>query len=559
MIQFRIFPLVKSRTVRSRLMTVSAALSIALVLSPAISSSAFAAGADVPGAGTAPISTTPIIVAPVKSPAVQSAAPSTLPSTTVLPAMLENSVVKIFSTLRGPDPFKPWSKAAPQEVTGSGVVIEGKRILTNAHVVGYASQVQIQANQSGDKVSATVVAIARGIDLAILKLDDESFFDTHAPAARASVLPDVRDAVLAYGYPIGGSSLSITKGIVSRIEFVNYGYSTAGLRIQIDAAINPGNSGGPVMAGDKMVGLAFSGINGAQNIGYIIPNEEIDLFLADIGDGVYDGKPAMHDDIQTLENPAMRIFLKLDKTVEGAIVHRPAQSDASYPLKEFDVITHIGDSPIDNQAMVKLGPNLRVQFQYRVQQLAKNGKVPLTVMRSGKQMKIQLPVVASRPLLIPDLNGGYPSYFIYGPIAFSRATAEFLTFISSNANGLNAFAFNASPLVTRRGDEPDAAREELVVVTAPFFPHKLTSGYSNRFGAVVYSINNVPVRSLRHLVTLLRDLKDEFVTIHFDQRAGETMVLPRKAMMESTESILTDSGIRAQASPDMLAVWQGKK
>ena len=46
---------------------------------------------------------------------------------------LENSVVKVFSTLRGPDPYKPWSKAAPQEVTGSGVVIEGRRILTHAH------------------------------------------------------------------------------------------------------------------------------------------------------------------------------------------------------------------------------------------------------------------------------------------------------------------------------------------------------------------------------------------------------------------------------------------
>ncbi|UUZ51165.1 hypothetical protein LP420_17515 [Massilia sp. B-10] len=65
-----------------------------------------------------------------------------------IPANLENSVVKVFSTLQPPDPFKPWSKAAPSDITGSGVVIEGKRILTNAHVVGYASQVQVQANQA---------------------------------------------------------------------------------------------------------------------------------------------------------------------------------------------------------------------------------------------------------------------------------------------------------------------------------------------------------------------------------------------------------------------------
>src|SRR6202042_3211830 len=102
------------------------------------------------------------------------------------PPAIENSVVKVFATMRYPDAFKPWTKQAPTEVTGSGVVIEGKRILSNAHVVLYASQVQIQANQAGDKISATVEAIAPGIDLAVLKLNDKKFFNTPPPLARAS-------------------------------------------------------------------------------------------------------------------------------------------------------------------------------------------------------------------------------------------------------------------------------------------------------------------------------------------------------------------------------------
>lgn len=468
---------------------------------------------------------------------------------------LENSVVKVFSTIRGPDPFKPWGKAAPQEITGSGVVIEGKRILTNAHVVGYASQVQIQTGQAGDKVSATVVAVARGMDLAILKLDDESFFDTHAAVSRTNILPQVRDTVFAYGYPTGGNSLSITKGIVSRIEFVNIHGPVEGLRIQIDAAINPGNSGGPAIAGDKMIGLAFAMAANAQNIGYIIPNEEIELFLRDIADGSYTGKPVMLDGIQTLENPAMRDYLKLDKSVEGAIVHRPYQDTAAYPLKEWDVVTRIGDSPVDNQGMVKLDGNLRVRFQYRVQQMAVNGKVPLTVIRAGKSLNIQLPVFSGRPLLIKDLKGEYPSYFIFGPMVFSRATNEFLSFISANAPALSAYAYNASPLMTRRGDMPDANHDELVVISSPFFPHKLVTGYSNRFGSVIRSVNGVPIRSLQHLVSVLRDLKDDLIVIHFDQRNGETMVLPRKLMLGETETVLSDNGIRSQGSPDMMAVW----
>jgi len=472
---------------------------------------------------------------------------------------LENSVVKIFSTMRLPDPFKPWTKQAPSEATASGVVIEGRRILTNAHAVLYASQVQVQANAAGDKVSATVLAIAPGIDLAVLQLDDPSFFDSHPPVARANRLPQIKDPVLAYGFPTGGSSLSITKGIVSRIEFTSYNYPVSGLRIQIDAAINPGNSGGPAIAGDKMIGLAFSRLGGdTQNIGYIIPNEEVELFLKDIADGHYDGKASMYDDLQTLENPALRDFLKLDKSVEGMVVHRPDKTDASYPLKEWDVITRIGDTPIDNQGMVKIDKDLRVNFAYMIQRLTKGDKLPLTVVRAGKPLKIELPVSADRPTLAPDLHGDYPPYFVFGPIVFSRATRQFLAAFENNAGLLRVLGFVKSPLVTKVFDAPSPELEELVIISSPFFPHKLANGYSNATGSVVYSINGTPVKSLKHLVALLRDLSDPFVTIEFASRSGEALVFSRSAIMAATDDILTDNGVRAQGSPDMLAVWQAK-
>jgi len=190
--------------------------------------------------------------------------------------------------------------------------------------------------------------------------------------------------------------------------------------------------------------------------------------------------------------------------------------------------------------------------------VAKNGKVLMTIIRGGKQMKVEVPATGPRPLLISDLDGGYPSYFIYGPITFSRATSEFMSFVAGSAPGMNAYAFNASPLVTRRGDSPTPEREELVVISAPFFPHKLVSGYNNRFGSVIESVNGEKVRSLRHLVELLRDLKDDQVVLRFDQRYGETMILPRQATLAATESILSDNGIRTQGSEDMMKVWERK-
>ena len=474
-------------------------------------------------------------------------------------ANIENSVVKVFSTVRHPDPFKPWTKQAPSEISGSGVVIEGKRILTNAHVVLYASQVQVQSSAAGDKISATVVAVAPGIDLAVLQLDDPSFFDTHPAVARASTLPHIKDAVLAYGFPTGGNSLSITKGIVSRIEFVSYNYPVSGLRIQVDAAINPGNSGGPAIAGDKMIGLAFSKLSGdAQNIGYIIPNEEVELFLKDIADGHYDGKPAMYDDLQTLENPALRDYLKLDKTVEGMVVHRPARMDASYPLKEWDVVTRIGSAPIDNQGMVKIDKDLRVSFGYLIQSVASNGQLPLALVRAGKTLAVQLPVSADHPTLVADLRGSYPSYFIYGPLVFSPATWQLVSGLENNANLMRMLGLVKSPLVTHALDEPNADLAELVVVSSPFFPHKLANGYSNPAGSVVYSVNGTRIKSLAHLVAVLRDLKDPFVTFEFDQKGGEALVFSRQALMSATDDILMDNGVRAQGSADTLAVWQEK-
>jgi hypothetical protein len=193
-----------------------------------------------------------------------------------------------------------------------------------------------------------------------------------------------------------------------------------------------------------------------------------------------------------------------------------------------------------------------------IQRLAKDDKLPLTIVRGGKTLKIELPVSAQHPTLAPDLHGEYPSYFVYGPIVFSSATRQFLSLFENNANLLRILGFVKSPLVTRVFDTPTDDLEELVIISSPFFPHKLANGYSNPTGSVVYSINGTPIKSLKHLVTVLRDLKDPFVTLEFGSKGGEALVFSRTAMTAATDEILTDNGVRAQGSPDMMAVWQPK-
>jgi hypothetical protein len=91
------------------------------------------------------------------------------------------------------------------------------------------------------------------------------------------------------------------------------------------------------------------------------------------------------------------------------------------------------------------------------------------------------------------------------------------------------------------------------------FPHRLGKGYDNPNFKVVKEINGTPVKNIRHMVELLRDSKEKYTTISFDDRASETIVFNHKDALAATEEVLSDNGIRERASDDLLAVWAAKK
>ncbi len=274
-------------------------------------------------------------------------------------------------------------------MSGTGFVIDGKRILTNAHVVGYPSQIYVQPYQSAEKFLAKVVAIATTIDLAILSVEDEGFFNDRPALAFDEGLPRVKAPVNVYGFPVGGDQMCVTEGISSRVEYTGYYFGVSGLRIQIDAALNPGNSGGPAISDGRVIGVAFSGLATADNIGYLIPAEEVRTFLADIADGHYDGKQQLWEEFQTTENDALRTWLKIPKDTGGCMITKSRAGDADLPLREHDVITQVGPHVLDRSGNVRLGDDLQVMFTYYVPQLAHDGVVPITILRGGEKLSIE--------------------------------------------------------------------------------------------------------------------------------------------------------------------------
>ena len=81
-----------------------------------------------------------------------------------------------------------------------------------------------------------------------------------------------------------------------------------------------------------------------------------------------------------------------------------------------------------------------------------------------------------------------------------------------------ALALIESPLATRRGDLPKFEGEELVVVTSPMFPTRSARDTTTRSTKIVKEVNGVPIKNLRHFVEVLRDSKEKFTTIRFDDK-----------------------------------------
>ena len=210
------------------------------------------------------------------------------------------------------------------------------------------------------------------------------------------------------------------------------------------------------------------------------------------------------------------------------MVAQPYRDSTDYPLQEWDVITKIGDMPIDSDGKVPIRYDLRLSASYLVQKYAKNGTVPLTVYRDGRLIDVNLPVLPQRELVIPYLMDKNPRFFIFGPFVFAPTTQDYLERLGNQQPP--TLGHRPSPLVTRRFDKPAFENEELVVVAAPLFPSRITKGYDDPNRSVVSEVNGTPIKNLRHLVEILRDNRDERITFKFASSGVLTHASSRSAL-----------------------------
>jgi S1-C subfamily serine protease len=458
---------------------------------------------------------------------------------------LNRSVVKIYVTLQFPDYTLPWQSGHAVGGSGSGFIIGNKRILTNAHIVSNARFIQVQKDGNPQRFQASVEFVGHDCDLAVLLVDDPSFFEGTKPVVFARELPRLNDEVTVIGYPMGGARLSMTKGIVSRIDYSVYTHSSVDLHLvlQVDAAINPGNSGGPVMFKGKIVGLAFQVLTWAENIGYAIPVPVIDRFLKDIEDGVYNRYPELGAQYLDLQNTALRSDLNLPQDETGVVVYfiDPFGS-ANGLLHGRDVLLSIDSYEIANDGTVVLDGNT-VVFSELLERKQWGDSVVFTVWRAGAEVVVEVPLRnPADPFLYRNVYDKVPEYYMFGGLVFSPLTREYLKTVESSQMDKNVQQLVYYSHYSKvEGLYQD--RDEFVVMIRRL-PHAINT-YADAFvNGVVDEVNGVKIRKLEDVKRGMGLSEGGFHVIRF---AGmdDSLVLDAEQAEKANSEILERYGLPA--------------
>ncbi len=459
---------------------------------------------------------------------------------------IRDAIVKIYAVTSKPNYFSPWKIGDPENSTGSGCVISGERILTNAHVISNQKFIQVQLYGQSKRYNAHVLYVSHEADLALLSVEDKSFFLDTTPL-QIGTLPNTLQEVLVYGFPTGGESLSITKGILSRIEYHTYAHSDFDfLTGQIDAAINPGNSGGPVIVDDRIVGIAMQNLSAddTENIGYMIPAPIINHFLIDIADEKYDGFPILGFTTQKMENPDMKDKYSMKDGQTGVLVnHVYWNSSAQGNISKNDVILFIDGHQISDDGTIEFRPKERTTYSYYSDIHQIGGTIKLIVLRNGKIKNISYPLNQTGydfELVAPKQYDKNPQYFIFAGIVFSPLTQNLLC----EWEDCNPSAY----LNVHLTKKPTKDMQE-VIVAVQVLPDDINKGYHDKMALIITEVNGQKFNNFNDFYRLVKTSNSEFIS--FEDNQDNEIVIDRIKAEESHERILKTYNIESDSSPDM--------
>jgi len=329
--------------------------------------------------------------------------------------------------------------------------------------------------------------------------------------------------------------MSVTTGIVSRVDFQLYSHSSIDqhLAIQISAQINPGNSGGPVMQDAKVVGVAFQGYSGdvAQGVAYMIPTPVIKRFLQDISNGHYDEYPDLAITYAKLQNPAQRRFLGLQDDNRGVLVSSVVAAGPSDGiLRQGDVLLAVDGHPIASDSNVELEGE-RAQFEEVVERKFKGDSVKFDILRDKQPMTVTIKLYKPWPYAIQGHSYDVrPRYILYGGLLFQPLNLDTLEAYRSTDLRLRHF-FEYFILDQIYLQHPD------VIVLSNILPDPINTYLAPYRGGIVDEVNGKKILTLDELADALAKAPEQIVIRMIGD--GPPLVLDRNKVEAARERIKT--------------------
>ncbi len=449
-----------------------------------------------------------------------------------------SSIVRIEAATQVPNYREPWKAGNFSGGIGTGFLIGPNKFLTNAHVVSNARRLLITVHGSPQKHPARILHIAHDCDLALLEVEDFTPFEG-LEHLEIGLVPKLESQVRVIGYPVGGNRISVTRGVVSRIDFSTYSHSRADqhLVVQIDAAINPGNSGGPVLQDGRVVGVAFQGLRSADNTGYMIPPPVVKRFLKDIEDGRYDQYVDLGISEFTLFNPAMRKKFGLEANAPGVLVASVMpDGPCDGVLEDNDILTELNGNAVDAAGNVLIDGE-KVNMNEIVERKFAGDEIKLRFIRNGKTMEKTATLKPFPPAKMYSVQYGVAPRF---------TTFAGLVFQPLDRNLYAAHSFKNTRvrrLFVHYIDEAIFKERKDIVILTRILSDPINTHISNHTGKAIESINGEKVTSLDQVHALLNpEETPEFFVIKCEGLA-RPIVIPSNKAKEASERTMRNYGI----------------
>jgi S1-C subfamily serine protease len=443
---------------------------------------------------------------------------------------IEKSIVKISCQELQKSYVTPWVTKNLGWMHGSGVIIEFEKklyILTNAHVVGSATNILVRTASSETKFRAIPLFVMYECDLAILDIDDKDpsnkweFYNNSEPL---TLCRDTTrgDEIFALGYPLGGYNVSITRGLINKVEMIHY-YDdiVSGISLRIDASLNSGNSGGPIINSKReIVGITVSKIirTSVTNIGHAIPATLVKFFLNRFKKQEH-GLCSLHISVIKPINDTIKKMFSI--TGGGVIVSSVGINSPFYKkLKYGDTLLSLDDIEISNSGKVSIQDVLgesskeKIGFSFMAGFKDNKDKICAQFMRDGKKMEVRtqikihddlVPLLPQRPVPL----GVTPNYYFIMGLVFVPLTYMVLKekFSGSIPDEMLSLLFTVKK-------NPD---DELIFLST-IFANEYTKGYE-KSGMILHSVNNVGIKNLEHLKQVVaRSAKSKFLVFSFSNQ-----------------------------------------